>query len=546
MSFADPPVSKEMGYEISTTESPHKSTKFSTARILTPKKDSPLRFKQHKLKFTSTDAERSTTESDAPNESSADDASQGKKPNKPLTKTSETCPNAMTVDEQASSECSANNNVVGGNSVAETDDNDDDNLEQEVEITVDVLSFCVPDQDQTQDQNNFLCQEIMPVVPVETGDSETQQDIFDGSDTKNNGSPVQSSNVDGVDDASVHNDSADSIKLNVTNDSVIDALSTKEDNLEDTVDIQNVIGLNFTVNADEVFCGKLSRSSASTSAKNVAEQDTLPVTDSLFASLPSSQDSQCESPNNVELDPGFLDSIQPIYPALSSCREPLDAVVERLTTPFWKANLHAYFTSRNLFTVGDLAQLSEREVNRMPLRGKPKIEFVRKVLRHYESASGSACRKEIGPTSRAKSFDKTEQPLTSDEAATSGSLAPDSIEVPSASIESVSCSTPLARPADRRLLEDSSAEKSPSERSDRTISMNSDDVCPADILPERGNSDLSDSCAASDRARAKVASSPGKSAMHGKSTMLPVATSSKNLYVTVNFYYIRSFRDESF
>ncbi|EFN87937.1 Telomere-associated protein RIF1 [Harpegnathos saltator] len=540
VSFADPPVSKEMGYETSITDSPHKSTKFSMARSLTPKKDSPLKYKQlrlisHKLISSETNLTTDlTTENDVSNESRAESALETEEVNEPLIKTSEAYTDD--VDEQISNSSSENNSIAQGNSDMETDIVD--NLEQEVEITVDVLSICVP-EDEDQDQqflSHKVVQNTVPIDRVETGDSETQQDIFDGSDTKNNGSMIQTSNDEVT--MPIQNNLADSIKLNVTNDSVINALPVTGDNLEDTVDIQNVTGLNSTVNSDEVFCEKLSRSSTYMNAKNVADQDTLPVTDSIFASLPSSQDSRCEDQNNVELDPEFLDSIQPIYPKLSSCREPIDTVIDLLTTPLWKQNLHTYLTSRNLLTIGDLAQLSEREINRIPLKGKPKTEFIRKVLKHYESTSGSVCRKENVPTlkymSREKSLDNPPNQ------ARNVLVRPlfDSIEAASTSInnESLSCSTPLTRPTEK-LLDNLSTEKSLTEHLDRTSSMSSD-ICSTDISTEHENADIltSDAFIVNEKTNTKapitVHSSPGISTSPNKSTILPIATSSsisKNL-----------------
>lgn len=546
MSFADPPVSREMGYEISMESSNHKSTKFCMTRNLTPKKDTPLRSKQSKSKMVSTDAEKTTTENGAPNENSIEVALQTEKASESLTKTSEVCSDSVGVDEQILDDSSSKKDNVVESKI------DNEELEQEIELTIDVLSIYISDDD-NQDQQispHEFARSTTPMNCVETGDSETQQDIFDGPDTKNNGSFIQTNNDET--NTSSRNNSVDSIKLNVTNDSVIDTLPIKEDNLDDTVDIQNMIGLNSTVNTDEIFCGKLSRSSTCSNAKNVAEQDTLPVTDSIFASLPSSQGSRCENQSNVELDPGFLDSIQPIYPALSSCSKPIDVIVDRLTTPFWKQSLQSYFTNRNLFTIGDLAQLSEREVNRMPLRGKPKIEFVRKVLRCYESTCGTTYKDNvstIASTSRAKSPKKSEQLPTT---ATTSNQAHrprrvfvlDSVDIAAASIdnESLNCSTPLTRSAEK-LCDNSSTDKTFTEHLDRTSSMNSD-FCSVNISSERDSSDLLNVSAVNENRDAKVVivghNSAGKSTNHGKSTILPIATSSisKNLYVFVSSYIL--------
>lgn len=526
-----------MGYEISATESSPRANKCPTARSLVPRKDSPLRLKQTKLKLTSTDAEKSITENDAQSGSSTE-AAMEMETNESFTRISETYSEAMDIDEPG--ESAKNDNVVEANS--HTKNGTADKPAQEVKTAVDSSTLCVSENQQLSPPE--ILQNSVPISYIGTQDSETQQDIFDGMDAKNNIAPIEAK--DDEMDTSIQNNSTDSIKLNVTNDSVMEALPTKEDNLEDTVDIQNITELNSTVNSDEIFCGKLLHTSTHVT-ENVAEQDTLPVTDSVFASLPSIQDSRDENQNNAKLDPEFLDSTRPIYPTLTSCQEPVDAIIEQLTNPLWIHNLSLYFANRSLRTIGDLAQLSEREVHRIPVKGKPKIEFVRKVLQHFESTSLTACKSKRNlPTcvpQQANTSDEVEQSSAAaiDEGpGISAASTLDSIEA-SASLdgESLSCSTPQST---EKTLGNLSTEKSTTEQLDRTESTSSD-ICSMDTSDssESRNSGLSASVAstANGQTSAKVPTTvhglPGISTDDAK--LVPLATSSTcaSTYVIIIF-----------
>lgn len=457
VSFADPPVSKEMGYEISIAESPQKVIKYSTARNSTPRKDSPIRFKQTKLKFVPSDTEKTIFEDNTQNENCTEIVVVTEKSNESLTKISEAYQDKDI--EQIASDLPENSNIIEANSCAKIDINELE-LAQEIEITD---SLVPEDQQFSEDSDGILS------IDIRMEDSATQVDIFGEIDTKS----VASQTNDDM-DTTIENSSVDSIKLNVPDDSVIAALPTKDDNLinmEDTVDVQNITGLNSTVNTDEIVCEKLIRSSTH-ATENVAEQDTLTVTDSIFASLSSIQGTQNqEASNNAELDPEFLDSTQPIYPTLSSCMEPIDSIVERLTNPIWKHSLSMYFTNRNMRTIGDFAQLSEREINRMPVKGKPKTEFVKKVLKHFESTymlqtelSDKTSNVEVGQLSTKETDETPTVPIA----------AVSDVEMESAIIEneSVTCSTPINQPIGN--TSDNLKRKSPTEDSDKTESITSD------------------------------------------------------------------------
>ncbi|EFN73980.1 Telomere-associated protein RIF1 [Camponotus floridanus] len=492
VSFADPPVSKEMGYEISNTEFSQKTNKCPTARSPMPRKDSPLKLKQTKLKFVPIDVEKVIIENDSQNESDSETVFEAEKKNESLTKISEADSEAMNIDKSVSDDFAENDNVeVTAHARIKIDE--ELGIAQEIEITADSFAPSVPENQQTSSsedsEQNPTDTASMDCVGIE--DSETQRDIFDGTDTINNIVPTKMSNDDI--NTSVQNNSVNSIKLNLINDSVIAALSTKDDNttsMEDTVDIQNITELNSTVNTDEVFCGKLIRTSTETT-ENLMDQDTLPVTDSLFASLPLTQEStqSQEAQNNVEPDPELLNSTLPIYPTLSSCAEPIDTIVERLTYPLWKKNLSTHLANRSLRTIGDLAQLSEREINRLPVKGKPKTEFVKKVLEHFEST----CMLQAESSDR-ESNAKVQSPIVAMNKTpivpiSAPPLAVAEAEPATVDNKSSSCSAPFNRPTEA-VSNNLSREKSPTESLDKTESITSDmDISLEHIYSQ--NSDLS-------------------------------------------------------
>lgn len=485
-----------MGYEISNTEFSQKTTKCSTARSPMPRKDSPLKLKQTKLKFVPIDIEKVIIENDSQNESDSETVSEAEKKNESLTKISEADSEAdseaMNVDKSVSDDFAENDNVeVNANARIKIDE--ELGIAQEIEITADSFASSAPENQQTSSSEDSEQNptDTASMDCVENEDSETQRDIFDGTDTINNIVPTKMSDDDV--NTSVQNNSVNSIKLNLINDSVIAALSTKDDNttsMEDTVDIQNITELNSTVNTDEVFCGKLIRTSTETT-ENIMDQDTLPVTDSLFASLPLTQESTQgqEAQNNVEPDPELLNSTLPIYPTLSSCLEPIDTIVERLTYPLWKKNLCTHLANRSLRTIGDLAQLSEREINRLPVKGKPKTEFVKKVLEHFQST----CMLQAESSDRESNV-KVQSPVvamnkTSIVPISAPPLAVAEAEPATVDNKSLSCSAPLNRPTEA-VSNNLSREKSPTESLDKTESITSDmDISSEHVYSQ--NSDLS-------------------------------------------------------
>lgn len=519
-----------MGYEIS-VESPSKANKSSTSRSPVSKKESPLRFKQTKLKFISDDAEKSTGDN-AQSGSSIEMVMEIEKADESLTGIPATCLD-IDISEHMPTEFIENNNV----------DEENPHVRNRIDKPVQEVTTAPP---RVSEDQQFTVSEIMQnttsINSIETEDSQTQQDIFDEMDMRRSFVVVEVIDDDQL-GISIQDNLENSIKLNVTDDSVIEALPTKENNLEDTVDIQNITELNSTLNSDEIFCRKLPCTSMHETEK-IAEQDTLPVTDSIFASLPSTQDSRGESQDDEECDPEFLNDVRPIYPNLVSCKEHVDNIVKDLTNPLWIHNLSTYFASRNVRTIGDLAKLSEREIYRIPVKGKPKIQFVKKVLQRFENTPSIVCKAKqefLTSTSCTMSPDKVDEISTMaiDEApSVLTASTSDSVKAStSINTESLSCSTPLSR-SNETMLGHLSAEKSPAEHLDRTESTSSD-ICSMDTSSEPGNSDLlTTSRSVNKQASAKVPirSLPGMSTDDDK--LVPLATSSTcaNTYVIITFY----------
>lgn len=402
VSFADPPVSKEMGYETTNTDSPHKVHKY-IPRGLLGRKDSPLKLKHVKQKLIHTDSEKMEKEEMDTGDSSQVDL-QCERENEMLTKIAEDLEYSENIaidsDVHASYDCiedDSTNNIAekfnGCNKV------NVDNLSGEFEITRDSAfikhtesGYMNNMKEKKQDVLETSKSSVVDLEGLEHDNLETQEDIFNGVDIKDGDNtedtePKTDNNISNIQNTSVQNNLLDSSKFSIINDSVRNhslEKSIDSENLEDTVETENLTGLNSTASSDEIFCGRLIRTSTQ-AAESVAEQDTLPVTDSVFESLPLSQDSQNTSEFNVQIPhPELLDSIEPIYPALVSCSEPIKYITEQLTNPLWVQHLSTYFVNRSLQTVGDLARLSEREVNRIPVKGNSKIEFIKNVLKWFE------------------------------------------------------------------------------------------------------------------------------------------------------------------
>lgn len=388
-----------MGYEITNNDSPHKANK-CVPRGLLGRKESPLRLKHVKQKLMHTDSDKTEKEETDMADASEVDL-QCERENELLTKIAEELEYSehTTIDTDAQPACNSVENEpisITPARVSNCNKVKIDNLSVEFEITqnstfskhTESQSINTEEQNKKDDVLETSKSSIVSIENTEFDDSETQEDIFNGTDTKHDDDlEVTETNKD-INTRDVQNLSIQNHSLGFpTNDSIRDHSFEKymnSENLEDTVDAENLTSINTTANSDEIFCGRFIRTSTQ-AVENTEGEDTLPVTDSVFGSLPLSQESQNISQFNVEIpDPESLDSTQPIYPTLTSRVEPIKLIIDQLTNPLWVQHLSTYFENRNLETVGDLARLSEREINRIPVKGNSKVEFVKNVLKWFE------------------------------------------------------------------------------------------------------------------------------------------------------------------
>ncbi|XP_063975957.1 telomere-associated protein RIF1 [Diachasmimorpha longicaudata] len=178
-------------------------------------------------------------------------------------------------------------------------------------------------------------------------------------------------------------------RLNITDDSILGKILTegheaKSQELEETLDIQNLSSFNSTANSDELCVASVPRTSTQIAVMTAAaDADTLPITDSMFLSQTMSQCSQ-GSQNSIDIPVlEQLNSISPIYHGLMSCEEPLKTIITDLTNPLWVPHLSNWFEARGLKTIGDLARMTEKEVADIPTKGNPKAAYVKEILEKF-------------------------------------------------------------------------------------------------------------------------------------------------------------------
>ncbi|XP_043494330.1 telomere-associated protein RIF1-like isoform X2 [Polistes fuscatus] len=338
VSFADPLVSKQMGYEIVITESPDKPNKLSS-RIVLIHKNSPLRAKQTKLKFVQIDSDKEDKDIEMQQNYGCEVDLQCERENVLLTQLAEELESteSMVIDDPTTCSFSENMNENSETKLYTTVSLD--NLSKELEMSQ---------------------------------ESETQQDMFGSIDDKNN--IQQPENKDkGVNN---QNDSADLSQLSII---------TNEDILEDTVDVGNITSFNSTVNSDEICCTKPLQTTSTEKLENIADHDTLTITDSIFGSLSPSQASESRVTYS---NPELFDDTEAFYQELVSCQQPINSLTSYLTYPSWIRQLNSYFASRNIVTVGDFAQMTAREINRMPIKHHVnKVNFAKQILDHHINKS---------------------------------------------------------------------------------------------------------------------------------------------------------------
>ncbi|KAK4310700.1 hypothetical protein Pmani_017758 [Petrolisthes manimaculis] len=81
--------------------------------------------------------------------------------------------------------------------------------------------------------------------------------------------------------------------------------------------------------------------------------------------------------------PALVDCSQPVYPSLTSCEDKIEQIVHHLTTSALVEGLVVVLEELGVFTVGQLCQLTEADINKLPVRS-PKISATIQALTNYE------------------------------------------------------------------------------------------------------------------------------------------------------------------
>lgn len=328
VSFADPPVSKEMGYVV---QSPSKLNRSGIIRLAV-RKDTPLRLKPRpKLLVPAPD-----------------------------TSVIEELESLTEVDLQRQKD-----NELLAQIADDLEEDDDVNFDSDTDDPEDKVFEASPSNKQDTSQNTSLTEKLNI-----TDDPKTEKAI-----------------------------------LNITDDSILGKILTEERTskdleLEETLDIQNLSRFNSSANSDELFLGKVPRTSTQLAAiAAAAEADTLPITDSMFLSQTMSQCSQ-GTQNSISLPvPDQLDSVTPICHTLIGCEESLNCIIDDLTNPLWVSHLANWFKERGLKTIGDLAKMSEKQIADIPTKGNPKALYVKEVLEKFAKVYVSRLDETLGSSS---------------------------------------------------------------------------------------------------------------------------------------------------
>ena len=79
-----------------------------------------------------------------------------------------------------------------------------------------------------------------------------------------------------------------------------------------------------------------------------------------------------------------ISSIEPIFPLLQDCREPVDILIPALTSQTVSRGIAGLLKAKNIETVGDLAMLSEGVAETLPIQ-PPKLETLRMAFTKYQA-----------------------------------------------------------------------------------------------------------------------------------------------------------------
>lgn len=74
--------------------------------------------------------------------------------------------------------------------------------------------------------------------------------------------------------------------------------------------------------------------------------------------------------------------LNPVFPKLVACNDPVNSIVPRLSPSMWTRGLNQFLKARNVVTVGDLSKMSSAAIEELPVKS-PKLLVVRKVLSNY-------------------------------------------------------------------------------------------------------------------------------------------------------------------
>lgn len=92
---------------------------------------------------------------------------------------------------------------------------------------------------------------------------------------------------------------------------------------------------------------------------------------------------------NIETEPSLnivnthlLKKEKPIYSKLVDCTDDVIVISKKVTSPLFITTLMNKLRNKNIKTIGDLAMLSETEINRLPFK-VPVVANVYRALDHY-------------------------------------------------------------------------------------------------------------------------------------------------------------------
>ncbi|XP_034952026.1 telomere-associated protein RIF1 [Chelonus insularis] len=328
VSFADPPVSKQMGYEIISDMSPSKS-KLGSSYSFPVRKGTPYRSRQLKWKIIEIPTDK---QNDFSNGNEVDNQDQ---------KDIDFTNISITMEEQYKD---IEESIVGP-------------MEVDFNFTDNSLHLIKGLNNNDNELINDLVTENQPDISIEV--STTQQDVFHEDEKRD----TKKSNG---------KDNNDSTIMKIINGSIEEKESEA---LEDTVDIQNIS--NLTANSDDLENKSIKLNSSNVVIDNLAECDTLPLTDSVFLSQGSIQST------HVSLKSESVNEKDYIYSELLDCEMPIEMIIPHLVNPLWKKNLIKYFNTKHINTIGDLARLTEQDVIQIPLNKNSKVNYVKKILDEF-------------------------------------------------------------------------------------------------------------------------------------------------------------------